>query len=1076
MEQQKKRVVDSPISERAFSHPSSFSPQSDVRPSKRLCSLESRNPGVFGQNTHDDCESLVSKALPKTEEHAFVPSSLSKPTVIFDADPHNVIIFPSCLWRRSSPLESRSDCFPAVDVSAVLYETSPSLSIVRETEQLQQSKAQKPIPGIAGCPSSAAIEPVFDPEVSAFLAKQISPSDIPSPPSTSSSDKQPYEHHSPLSRHKPAVGIDENFNSTEHGSKHEVKREILKEESKAPACSENSEFFSFSRQPSSFIRSSSQVDTSEPLENLPSSMVIAEAVEVSSSPSHQPQQRYYTKAFNFVIQHVIKRYGHILKSVDVDLVRLMQSALSENGIALFVRLYRRKQPHWYRVGALKDSYIHELDVESGLRELCSNAMLISSDCAAKVAGPIVLLLARELLPSLDLAEMRDVCSSVVEGNILKKRPKIQLLPGLRDILTETIATKRRKIAAKRKQMTLTGKSPGECLATAILKRAGICVRVPTNILTSLARIHFLFFFESGHDSPDVILAETGKVKFPSYLCEPSKLIFPSARAYEDYEQALSLEKDLNDALENRYFENAAYFGSLAELEVREFFGWSQVPEDSSYKNSRQELNSGFSKRPLSSVGGHGWLSKRPQFQKVVDKMEAETQLKHPFFKRFTALWVYVRASWHSVHALERLGEYEGAISRLKLLLRTELMARRRGKCLNRLTINMFKHVQRYEEALQIITDSLGDNGPRLHYGDRMQLAHRGVAIHRKIHLPDAERKTKRLYGSAASRKKAAVSEVTATRPQVFTSVLQANETQIAVRKIFGKSLKIQSRDRRRSIDAIEDPWQRFLAENSRDSVGDSSLDDRNIMGKAIFQSFRGDGSEVSVEDYCLEWYFCKEGWGGNHTEGGAIRFIFGLMMWESVIFKAVPDVFQTPYQDRPLDLMTEAFFESRKDAIESRLREISELSNEDLREEVSNTYEKHEGTRALGCIWNVYSKEDITCIACGLGTQVIARCCKLLCEDYGYWSGGLPDLTLWKVVTDGDQTTYNCKLVEVKSARDHLSEKQRAWLIELSSNNADCEVCKVVEKVTSQNANHLEAAKLNYEAIKALTETTTEEE
>lgn len=1066
--------INSPVSQLAISSSQPISAPALQNSLKRPRSNILTTPTPIQCDVRDDGEeSITSKACPNSS----VLTSLGDPIITLGTGSDDFISFPSRLRRRwssartaactSSNLSLPSDV-PKQSSSPIPSSTQHSDSSVLQALCFHNAKAEP----LASPPRpNSSIPPPCNPNDQFFSCE------IPSPPSSSSdrSNDLPCSQSQVESSKVYLTG--DGHQPSEYSRDQIAKRRavIMNDESNPPNCSQDSAFFSFSFQSLGETHPPQAPDTPRSSQQVPTSAdrFSAGVCDTSQSvPTKQP--RYYIKAFNFVIQHVLERYTNILKPVDLNLMRVMKNVLSENALSLFVRLYRRKQPHWFRVDALEESYAQELDVEAAIRELCLNTLLISSKYAANVSGPVLPLLARELLPTLSLIDTKSLCSSVAEGSKLKKLPKNRLLPALRKILSDSLLSKKKR-ESRFTQLTLTGLTPGECLANAVLKRAGHCVCLPSNVLTSLARVHFLFFLDDGHDSPNVILADTGKVKFPYYHCKPSELIFLSARAYEDYEEAVSLECDLNEALETHDFDCAAYIGSIAELEVREFFRKDSKSTDCREKEIEENCQENVEEKSLPTFTEYGWLSRRPTAQREYDKKETEMQLKHPFFKRFTAVWVYVRACWHSVQALERLNEHESAIARLKLLLTTDLMARRRGKCLNRLTINLFKHVHKLEEALETIIDALGPDAPRLNYGDRMQLAQRGAAIHRKVHLPVAETKVQLLYTTAASRKKAALAEVIANRPRVIAKVLEESETQIAVRKIFGKSLNIQIRERRSSLDAINDSWQRFLAENNRDSTGSMSTGDRSIMGKSKFRSLRGDNTEVSVEEYCLEWYFAKDGWSGNHTEGSAIRFMFGLLMWESVIFKNVADVFQTPYQSRPLDMMTEAFFESRKEAIFLRIEEINVMSIEELHEQIISLYDKYDGTRAVGCNWDNYSKEDLACIACGLGSHVVARCCTLLCEDYGYWAGGLPDLTLWKTIIDGNKVQYKCKLVEVKSARDHLSEKQRAWLFELTSHYANCEVCKVVEKVTQHNETELKAAELGYEALNALSSATAQD-
>jgi hypothetical protein len=80
-----------------------------------------------------------------------------------------------------------------------------------------------------------------------------------------------------------------------------------------------------------------------------------------------------------------------------------------------------------------------------------------------------------------------------------------------------------------------------------------------------------------------------------------------------------------------------------------------------------------------------------------------------------------------------------------------------------------------------------------------------------------------------------------------------------------------------------------------------------------------------VEQYVLQKCFDPEaedsddfvnqinggGWQGWHCEGGPIRSLYALLMWD-IIFSGMEDVFQTAYQDAPLDFLYPSFCRKRQ--------------------------------------------------------------------------------------------------------------------------------------------------------------------
>lgn len=826
--------------------------------------------------------------------------------------------------------------------------------------------------------------------------------------------------------------------------------------------SQDSAYFSFSRVPAPKPEGLAAVPSSPG----PSSSVppLAPRGKVNESVSGlQPVPRlYYTAAFDYVLTQVLKRYRDVLRPSDLELVALLQKQ-EPNALALFVRMYCRK-PRWIRVSALRNSYCIDIDVDKAVSELHPYRLVVSSRLSVKdPEKELRAMLAKEVLPTCNAEELKSMCSSVCDGHKFRRLRKARLLSKLCEILSEGWNG---PLHEKKRQTTLTGLSRAECLANAVLRTAGHCVSIPRHVLLSLQRIHFLFFLEDGHDSPNVMLAHTGKAKFPSYKCVPKRRIFPSSCAFLQYEAATKLERRLNFAMESKDFIKAADLGSIAELEVREYI----TSQDRLKFPGCNEAVVGRRVFQLSNTAGSRSASVITAHAKAAMLQEAAEQLQHPFLKRYTSQWVYARIAWYSVDALEKLHEYENAVHRLKLLLSTGLIPKRRGKCLNRLTINLYKNLGRFEEALNIIVDALGESSPSLHLGDRMLLANRGMSIHRKLVILKVDRASKGTRAKG-TRRTIIAEEVISSIPSCISEVVSRVGTKVHVRRIYGKSVQVSTKELKRTATVdMSDPWQSFREEGSRDSMQSESTQDSSLMGKSVFLSMGSAHRHVSVEEYCLQWYLGKEGWTGVHDEGASVRFLYSLLFWECALFSSVDDVFQTPYQDRPLDLYTEAYYSSRKNAIACRIECIREMNAEQLRYTIRELYKKYDDTRAVGCVWQKFSADCLSDLGAGMGGWVLSRCCRLLSEDYAYWGGGLPDLTLWRKDGPPNEVVFSTKFVEVKSARDTLSERQRAWLIELQLAGADCEVCKVVEKVTAQNSVELRETTLDSVAISAIDE------
>jgi hypothetical protein len=324
-------------------------------------------------------------------------------------------------------------------------------------------------------------------------------------------------------------------------------------------------------------------------------------------------------------------------------------------------------------------------------------------------------------------------------------------------------------------------------------------------------------------------------------------------------------------------------------------------------------------------------------------------------------------------------------------------------------------------------------------------------------------------GAKSRRMKVADRAVAASLPSAVSAALLSLQVKIPVRKLRGKALPsgtgrpaaiVRVNDHSRSSRGHQTPSQSDIG---YDDVDSSS---RDVGVKSKFIGLSEKSMCIGVEELALEWFKAHSRWNGAHDEGGAVRFVWCLLFWECAIYAPVADVFQTPFQTAPWDLSTEAFYPSRKEAIDARLAEIRAMAPATLASTVRESYtdESHTGVLCVGGSWDAFSADDVACIAEGLGPTAVAHACELLCRDYAYWSGGLPDLVLWKRA--GADGRAEAKLVEVKSQRDTLSSRQRAWLAELTDGaGADCEVFKVVERETKQNAGDLRESDLDAEQL-----------
>jgi len=117
--------------------------------------------------------------------------------------------------------------------------------------------------------------------------------------------------------------------------------------------------------------------------------------------------------------------------------------------------------------------------------------------------------------------------------------------------------------------------------------------------------------------------------------------------------------------------------------------------------------------------------------------------------------------------------------------------------------------------------------------------------------------------------------------------------------------------------------------------------------------------------------------------------------------------FETKFQSAPLDIFHDTFFFSRLSLIESRLDRIRKTGGRQIIEEV-DARERERMTVCIGMRWDLFSRQDLCDIAECLGGPALAVICRILCEDYGGRTSGVPDLLAWNT------SKKTAKFVEVK--------------------------------------------------------------
>ncbi|EST04970.2 VRR-NUC domain protein [Kalmanozyma brasiliensis GHG001] len=205
------------------------------------------------------------------------------------------------------------------------------------------------------------------------------------------------------------------------------------------------------------------------------------------------------------------------------------------------------------------------------------------------------------------------------------------------------------------------------------------------------------------------------------------------------------------------------------------------------------------------------------------------------------------------------------------------------------------------------------------------------------------------------------------------------------------------------------------------SNGESPTSVAHSTRRSMRSVWRGlDNAPVHVEQLCLQHY-ALQNFKGYHCEGKLLTMIFVMVMWDIIFLPDIAGSFETPYQSAPLDLGSDSFPIVRSAQIRERLDYVSRTGGLDLIEQVDDR-ERPNKTWAVGCRWDLFSKQDLLEVAECLGGHSISVVCQMLCEEWDHCSSGMPDLVIWRME---DKVV---RFVEVKGPGDRLSETQKVWI------------------------------------------------
>ena len=381
--------------------------------------------------------------------------------------------------------------------------------------------------------------------------------------------------------------------------------------------------------------------------------------------------------------------------------------------------------------------------------------------------------------------------------------------------------------------------------------------------------------------------------------------------------------------------------------------------------------------------------------------DAGVRGSHAFARPFRAASVYAECAHYGARVLEREKRFTQANALYCKLLSMPFDAERRGAWWNRLALNLETHLKDRRSAYAVCRLALAD--PSVRTGDLHELSVR----------------TRRLWkhkDGGNARRPCPVPHVDALpdfgRVRAVKDMAQQGKADAAGTKGKKGKAGLKGTDAAAAAtgDSSSSPASR-VASLLDDSGYVSVLTPDGVRLTTIMANPLGAGSSgehsiffdasnasVRVEDLALSYYARQEfgSYVGRKDEGTVFRALFALLMFDVIFSDDVPDVFHTQYHDAPLDLGCASFYTSRAPQIEATLDSIRCCA--DLTALVHAAWVEHHRFRVRGLNWHStdLSMQELGEIAECMGGPTIAFVLDTMAHDYAGWSGGLPDLCLWR--------------------------------------------------------------------------------
>ncbi|KAJ6642446.1 Fanconi-associated nuclease 1 [Pseudolycoriella hygida] len=589
----------------------------------------------------------------------------------------------------------------------------------------------------------------------------------------------------------------------------------------------------------------------------------------------------FTTMINWVLSD--ETNYHLFNEEDWSIVETFKS-MTVPSQRLYVRLYIRKH-RWIR--SSKISY-PELggNLELMFEELVQKRLLLPCNVIHNL---------EEILELLDLPELKTCAKSVNGINLSKATSKQSLISA---IIKHAKSSRSIQNYFSRKSLSVE-----QTILNHVKKMLGsTAFCIDENCGRLFSRMCYLYYPpQVNEDENAVILSQqffnqlkvqNGELTFPKYTINKKEVIYKAREDLVLFETACRLENKILVAIEKKDFDLL-----LSQL----------LPEAES------------------------------EFHKIFSNRNYASDLMLPaYLRNQTAGHVFTRCLSHIIAVLEQQKQHEKAVEVLRLVYLQDVYCQYyKGKWLERLAIDLDKHLKKPNEALEFIVNGLKDTQVKV--GPRYSIYQRGQRLAKSLNP-----RTPITFSNCSEYDFEKCAEVTIT-----------SET-------LGRNV------------------------NGRQNIFTTTNED-------------GDITCIPVEEAALRHYKKNGFTQGLHSEAIVYHALLNLMLWDAV-YSNIPDAFRTCNQSLPLDLSFEDFYQRRSKCIDRRFDEIRNFTSDELTSCLEEVWTQNFGTSSL-VSWDALDIQSLQEIASCLGNDVLVAIFKRLCSNFRFTQSGFPDLLVWNPET-----------------------------------------------------------------------------